>query len=75
MSRSAESRNSEQRKPILHIAPSRHRPAFSPIAEEHESDNARPFWNWIAPSTQRLPMLHCVRLRSRRPMFLAMMRE
>jgi hypothetical protein len=41
MSRSEESRNREQRKPILHIAPSRHRPAFSPIAEEHE--NARPF--------------------------------
>ena len=43
MSRSEESRNREQRKPILHIAPSRHRPAFSPIAEEHESENARPF--------------------------------
>ncbi len=33
----------EKRKPILHIAPSRHRPAFSPIAEEHESENASPF--------------------------------
>jgi hypothetical protein len=43
MSRSDESRNREQRKPILHIAPSRHRSAFSPIAEEHESKNARPF--------------------------------
>jgi hypothetical protein len=43
MSRSEESRNREQRKPILHIVPSRHRPAFSPIAKEHESGNGRPF--------------------------------
>jgi predicted ATPase len=41
-SRSDESSNREQRKPILHIAPSRHRPAFSD-RQEHESENARPF--------------------------------
>jgi hypothetical protein len=74
MSRSEESRNREQCKPILHIAASRYRPAFSPIAEQHESENARPFSDWIAPSIQRLPTLHCMRLRSRQPMFLAKMR-
>jgi hypothetical protein len=42
MSRSKESRNRELRKPILHIAPARHRPALSTITEEHESENARP---------------------------------
>ena len=44
MSRSEDPRNREQCKPILHIAASRHRPAFSPIAEQHESENARPFF-------------------------------
>ena len=40
MSRSEDSRNQEQRKPTLHIAPWRHRPAFPPIVEKHKSENA-----------------------------------
>jgi hypothetical protein len=51
MSRTEDSRHREQRKPTLHIATSRHRPHFSPIAEEHESENARPFSN--SPSYHR----------------------